>query len=90
MDSVQCTLIPFELKKFDLTCPYGSMAHLKPHHFGINSYKDKTRDACVVNATKYNNSDCTELVLKERFMDFYQDNCFGKANCTIHVYDFID
>jgi len=38
MDSVKCTMIPFGLKKFDLNCPYGTMDHVKSHHFGINSY----------------------------------------------------
>jgi len=29
MDSVRCTTIPFELKKFDLTCPYGKISNIK-------------------------------------------------------------
>ena len=28
MDNIQCTMIPFILDKWELTCPYGKMDHL--------------------------------------------------------------
>ena len=57
-DSVHCTMIPFGLKKFNLTCPYGSISKLEPDNFGINSYIQKVRDSCRLNETKFNNSMC--------------------------------
>ena len=52
-DSMQCDSTSFSLGHLLLSCPYGEITNLAPNGFGINTYTNKIRDACLVNETEY-------------------------------------
>jgi len=56
---------------------------MKDKFYGVNKYSNKIRDACQVNATAFDNSECSDFD-KNVFITWWDKNCKNKKNCVMN------
>lgn len=57
-------MVPFSIGYDRISCAYGTIGPMKNGFFGVNKYKQKQRDACIVD-DKYDNKICSASASNE-------------------------
>jgi hypothetical protein len=73
-ESQQCAFVPLTMSKLFLQCEYGSIT--KMTSYGINTFDQKIRDACIVD-THIENDYCSPIFDDGYMNSEFNDNCKG-------------
>lgn len=77
-----CQFVPFTLGKIVLSCPYGKITKLFPDGYGINSWDQDIRDACLVR-DEFKNELCAPVIDSQSLIKEFHEKCVDKFDCLI-------
>lgn len=81
-ESQQCAFTPLTMSKLYLHCEYGSITSVSTNGYGINTFDQQIRDACV-KKPEFHNEHCSGMLNDDYIHNQFTEYCKGKSTCYI-------